>query len=205
MTIVYGDTGGGGPGATAGSTTGAGSDQAQEKSTLGGVLANLAASPSITVYAADGSGTDVASISPSSRGPDRPRRHAHVHARNGRDAASGSVTVVVPSGWTPPSTVAGPGFSTASVGSLTVAGQTITVTGVTRTATQTLVITYGSGNTATAPSTPGAQTWNGAGGLDRGGCPHLDRVVAGDHCRVGRRLRDDDGVSVARLGLAEPG
>ena len=54
MTIVYGDTGGGGPGATAGTTLGAQAWQAQERSTLAGVLANLAASPSITVYAADG-------------------------------------------------------------------------------------------------------------------------------------------------------
>jgi hypothetical protein len=55
--------------------------------------------------------------------------------------------------------VAGPGFSTANVGALSVSGQRITVTGVTRTAAQTLIVTYGSGSTATAPSTPGAQTW----------------------------------------------
>ena len=158
MTIVYGDTGGGGPGATAGSTTGAQTFQAQEQSTLGGVLANLAASPSITVYAADGSGTDVASISVVSAGQTgRVVTLTYTPATGGM--LSGSVTVVVPSGWTPPSTSAGPGFSTASVGALSVSGQTITVTGVTRTAAQTLVITYGSGNSATAPSTPGAQTW----------------------------------------------
>src|SRR5207302_3966795 len=57
MTITYGDTGGGGPGATATSSTGAQTWQAQQKSTSGGSLANLGASPSITVYAADGSGT----------------------------------------------------------------------------------------------------------------------------------------------------
>ena len=159
MTIVYGDTGGGGPGATAGSTTGAQTFQAQERSTLNGVLANLAASPSVTVYAADGSGTDVASISVVSAGQTG-RSVALTYTPATGGMLSGSVTVVVPAGWTPPSTVAGPGFSTASVGSLSVSGQTITVTGVTRTAVQTLVITYGSGNTATAPATPGAQTWN---------------------------------------------
>ena len=63
MTIVYGDTGGGGPGATATATTGAQTLQAQEQSTLGGVLTNLAASASITVYAADGSGTVASSLS----------------------------------------------------------------------------------------------------------------------------------------------
>ncbi len=121
------------------------------------MLANLAASPSITVYAADGSGTDVASISVVSAGQTgRVVTLTYTPATGGM--LTGSVTVVVPSGWIPPSTVAGPGFSTANVGALSVAGQTITVTGVTRTAAQTLVITYGSGNTATAPSTPGAQT-----------------------------------------------
>ncbi len=115
MTIVYGDTGGGGPGATAGSTTGAQTFQGQEKSTLGGVLANLAASPSITVYAADGSGTDVASISVVSAGQTgRVVTLTYTPATGGM--LTGSVTVVVPSGWTPPSTVAGPGFSTANVG-----------------------------------------------------------------------------------------
>ena len=57
FTITYGDTGGGGPGATATSSTGAQTWQAQEKSTSAGSLANLGSSPSITVYAADGSGT----------------------------------------------------------------------------------------------------------------------------------------------------
>src|SRR5207302_9067377 len=57
FTITYGDTSGGGPGATATSSTGAQTWQVQEKSTSAGSLANIASSPSITVYAADGSGT----------------------------------------------------------------------------------------------------------------------------------------------------
>src|SRR5207237_1013213 len=57
FTIVYGSTAGGGPGATATSTTGAQTWQAQEKSISGGSLANLGSSPSITVNAADGTGT----------------------------------------------------------------------------------------------------------------------------------------------------
>ena len=57
MTIVYGNTGSGGPGAAAGTTAGANSFQTQERSTAGGVLANIAASPTMNVYAADGSGT----------------------------------------------------------------------------------------------------------------------------------------------------
>ena len=57
MTIVYGSTAGGGPGATAGTTAGANVFQTQQRSTAGGVLTNIAASPSLNVYAADGSGT----------------------------------------------------------------------------------------------------------------------------------------------------
>src|SRR5213075_2704615 len=57
LTITYGNTGSGGPGATATSSTGAQTWQAQEKSTASGSLTNLGASPSITVNAADGSGT----------------------------------------------------------------------------------------------------------------------------------------------------
>ena len=158
MTVVYGDTGGGGPGATAGSTTGAQTWQGQEQSTLAGVLANLAASPSITVYAPDGSGTVTSSISVVSAGQTgRTVTLTYTPATGGM--LTGSMTVVVPSGWTPPSTVAGPGFTTTSVGALSVAGQTITITGITRTAAQTVVVTYGSGGTATAAATPGAQTW----------------------------------------------
>src|SRR5207245_2400473 len=57
FTITYGSTAGGGPGATATSSTGAQTWQAQAKSTSAGSLTNLASSPSITVNAADGSGT----------------------------------------------------------------------------------------------------------------------------------------------------
>src|SRR5258708_15074158 len=53
----YGSTAGGGPGATATSSTGAQTWQAQEKSTSGGSLTNLGSSPSITVNAADSAGT----------------------------------------------------------------------------------------------------------------------------------------------------
>ena len=49
FTITYGDTSGGGPGATAPVPAGAQTWQAQEKSSSGGTLMNLAASPSINV------------------------------------------------------------------------------------------------------------------------------------------------------------
>ena len=101
MTVVYGDTGGGGPGATASATTGVQVWQAQEKSTLAGVLVNLAASPSITVYAADGSGTatsSIAGVSASQTG--RTVTLTYTAATGGM--LNGSLTVVVPTGWTAP-------------------------------------------------------------------------------------------------------
>src|SRR4029079_2008661 len=57
FTIVYGSTASSGPGATATASTGAQTWPAQQKWTSGGTLTNLAASPSITVVAANGSGT----------------------------------------------------------------------------------------------------------------------------------------------------
>ncbi|HUJ92496.1 MAG TPA: hypothetical protein VLW05_07335, partial [Gaiellaceae bacterium] len=158
LSIVYGDTGAGGPGATAGTTGGANLLQTQQESTDGGALTNIAASPSVNVYAADGSGTATASISVVSAGQTGRTVTVTYTAASG-GMVSGSLTLDVPAGWTPPAASAGPGYSTTSVGSLTVSGQRITVTGITRSAGQAVVLTYGSGGTATAPSTPGAQTW----------------------------------------------
>jgi hypothetical protein len=158
MTIVYGDTSSGGPGSTASATTGAQTWQGREMSTGGGVLANLAASPSITVYAADGAGTATASIAVvSASQTGRTVIVTYTAATGG--TLSGSLTLVVPAGWTAPATVVGAGYTTSSVGVVSVSGQTITVTGITRAAAQTVVITYGSGGTATASATTGAQTW----------------------------------------------
>ena len=77
---------------------------------------------------------------------------------------NGSVTLVVPTGWSAPSTTGtAAGYTTASTGTVGVAGQTITVSGVTLTATSTLTVVYGStagsGPGATATATTGAQTW----------------------------------------------
>ena len=77
--------GSGGPGATATSSTGAQTWQAQEKSTSAGSLTNLGSSPSITVYAADGSGTLTTPTTNVSALPDRPHDHLHLHRRDRRD------------------------------------------------------------------------------------------------------------------------
>src|SRR4029078_3906600 len=105
FTITYGSTAGGGSGATASSTTGAQTWQAQEKSTSAGSLANLASSPSITVYAADGSGTltsGTSAVSASQTG--RTITFTYTAATGG--ISNGSVPLVVPAGWTAPSTTA---------------------------------------------------------------------------------------------------
>ena len=116
FTITYGDTGGGGPGATATSSTGAQTWQAQEKSTSAGSLANLGSSPSITVYAADGSGTlttPTTNVSASQTG--RTITFTYTAATGGIN--NGSVTLVVPAGWSAPSTTgANAGYSTSSAG-----------------------------------------------------------------------------------------
>src|SRR5207302_1817790 len=131
MTITYGDTGGGGPGATASSSTGAQTWQAQEKSTSGGSLANLGSAPSITVYAADGSGTLTPSPSVVPVGSTgNTMTFTYTAAAGG--LSNGSVTLVVPGGWSAPSTTgSNAGYTTASTGTVSVSSQTITVSSVT--------------------------------------------------------------------------
>ena len=162
-TITYGDTGSGGPGATATSSTGAQTWQAQEKSTSAGSLTNLGASPSITVNAADGSGTLTTPTTNVAAGQTgRTITFTYTAATGGIN--NGSVTLVVPAGWSAPSTTgANAGYSTSSAGTLAVAGQTITVSSLTLAAGNTFTIVYGStgsgGPGATATSSTGAQTW----------------------------------------------
>src|SRR5207302_11181975 len=131
MTITYGDTGGGGPGATATSSTGAQTWQAQAKSTSAGTLSNLASSPSITVYAADGPGTlttPTSIVSASQTG----RTLTFTYTAPAGGISNGSVTLVVPSGWSAPSTTgSSAGDTTASTGTVSVAIQTITVSTLT--------------------------------------------------------------------------
>src|SRR5207244_903069 len=131
FTITYGSTAGGGPGATATSTTGAQTWQAQEKSTSGGSLANLGSSPSVTVYAADGSGTlttPTSVVSASQTG--RTITFTYTAATGG--ISNGTVTLVVPAGWTAPSTTgANAGYTTASSGTVHVSRQPITVSRLT--------------------------------------------------------------------------
>ncbi len=164
MTIKYGDKSGGGAGATAGSTTGNPTWQAQEMSRSTGALGNLAASPSnVTVYAVDGSGTlttPTSNVSASSTG----NTHTFTYTAGTGGMSNGTVTIVVPAGWSAPSTTANAnGYTTSSIGTVSVGAQTITVSSLTLAAGNSTTIVYGDksggGAGATATATSGAATW----------------------------------------------
>ena len=78
---------------------------------------------------------------------------------------NGVVRVTVPSGWTAPNTTSGTaGYTVASTGTVGVAGQVVTVTGVTLQSAGTMTITYGSGagGGVTVTSTTGTATFTAA-------------------------------------------
>ena len=138
LVLKYGETSGGGPGATAPA------DDRRRRLVDEAALieprhADRARSPpTITVYAADGAGTVASSLSAVS-GSQTGLTETLTYTAPAGGLSNGTLTVAVPAGWTAPATSAGPGFTTASVGTVSVAGQTITVSGVTRTAGQTVV------------------------------------------------------------------
>src|SRR5947209_2738690 len=103
FTVTYGSTASGGPGATATSSTGAQTWTTQEKSTANGSLTDIASQPSLTVYKADDTGTissSIATVSASQTG--RTVTFSYTAAAGG--ISTGTITVVVPSGWSAPST-----------------------------------------------------------------------------------------------------
>ena len=164
LTLTYGSTAGGGPGATVTPTTGAATWTAQESSVLTGTLTTLASSPSTTVYAANGTGTLTLAppITFSASSTANTLTFTYTAAAGGIN--NGEVTVAVPTGWGAPTlTTTAANYTTASIGTVAVSGQTITVSGVTLAANGTLTLTYGStaggGPGATAPPTTGAVTW----------------------------------------------
>ena len=77
--------------------------------------------------------------------------------------SSGAVTIAAPAGWSAPSTSSGTaGYTTASTGTVSAAGQVVTVSGVTLTSGSTLTVTYGAGggaSSALAPSSAGTSTF----------------------------------------------
>jgi predicted outer membrane repeat protein len=163
LTIVYGSTAGGGPGASASASPGAAAWQASEASLAGDAAANVGTSPTVNVVASDGSGTLTASpTSVAIAATGKTVRFTYTAATGG--LAGGKLTLSVPSGWSAPSTTSSaPGYATATPGTLTVSGRTITVSGLTRSSGQIVTIVYGSkavsGPGATAPVTAASQTW----------------------------------------------
>src|SRR5438876_916049 len=152
LTITYGSTAGGGPGATATSSTGAQTWPVQEKSTSARSLTNIASSPSITVYAADGAGTMASGTSSVSAGQTG-RTITFTYAAPTGGSSNGSVTLVVPSGWSAPSTTgSNAGYTSASCGTLSVDRSTFPVRRSSVLAGNTLTITYGD----TSSGGPGA-------------------------------------------------
>src|SRR5205807_8123573 len=124
------------------SSTGAQTWQVQEKSTSAGSLANIASSPSITVYAADGSGTLTTGTSTASASQTG-QTITFTYTAPAGGISNGSVTLAVPSGWSAPSTTgADAGYSTSSAGTLTVSSHTITVASLTLAAGSTSTDPY---------------------------------------------------------------
>jgi hypothetical protein len=129
-----------------------------QRGSSGGTLTPIASSPQVTVYAADGSGTMTAlplSVLHGSTG--NTLTFTYTAAAGGM--SNGIVAVKIPAGWSLPSSTSGPGFTTASTGTVSVSGQTVLVSGVTLAAATTLTITYGASTGATAPSTTGPKTF----------------------------------------------
>jgi hypothetical protein len=180
LTITYGATSGGActasDTATATATTGTATFTTSQKSTSAGSLTAITSSPTVTVYAADGSGilaTTTSSVQASTTGT----TIAFTYTAATGGINNGSVRIAVPSGWTVPVTTNAAGCTTASTGTVSTSGQTITVSSLTLSGGSTTVITYGatsggscaSGDGATATSTLGAQTWQGQESSTAGG------------------------------------
>ena len=209
FTITYGDTSGGGTGATATATTGAQTWQAQSKSTAGGSLANLGASPSITVYAADGTRHADDSDLGRERVADRPDDHLHLHRRDGRDQQRlgharrpGRLERTVDHRARTPAT------PTAELRhSLAVASQTITVSSLTLAGGATFTITYGStasgGPGATATSSTGRADLAGAGEVHLRRLARKPRLLAEHHRLRRRRHGHADHTDLSRERVAD--
>jgi hypothetical protein len=162
--INYGAKSGGGTGATAPAGGASQSWTSKQKTLNSGTLTELASSPAISVLSPDGDGTMTVlptSVTHGSTG--NTLVFTYTAASGGMN--NGTVNVVVPAGWSAPSTTgSAAGFTTASTGTVSIGGGgTIVVSGVTLNGGQTLTLTYGAtsggGLGATAPATLGPQPW----------------------------------------------
>ena len=142
-------------GGIATTTAGAANWTSKQKSTAGGTLTNIGAQPSVTVNnAADGTGT--MGVAPTTVLAGTANTETFTYTAPTGGMTNGAVTIDVPAGWTAPQLAAGAGQVTTSTGSISVAGQTITVDSLNRNAGQTVTITYAGG---IATTTTGAANW----------------------------------------------
>jgi len=168
--ITYGATSSGactaGDGATASSTPGAPVWQARVEPTAGAEPTSLTSSPSIDVYAADGSGTLTTPITDVLAGSTGNTLRFTYTAPTG-GVSDGAVTITVPSGWTAPVTTNASACTAATTGTIGTSGQTIIVSNLNLAANTSAVITYGAtsgGNCSaddgvTAPPSSGTSTF----------------------------------------------
>jgi hypothetical protein len=163
LRLQYGSRAGGGPGALVPATPGPQTFAVQQRSSAGGTLTPLSASPDVTVYAPDGSGTfTTPTLTVTHSSTDNTITFTYTVEIGG--ISNGAVVLRVPGGWSVPSVNgADPGYTTATAGSVAVSGRTLSVKGLSLAAGNTFSITYGSqalaGPGATAPATTGPQTW----------------------------------------------
>ena len=118
---------------------------------------------------------------------------------------NGSLTLVVPAGWTAPSTVSNnAGYTTASTGTVSVASQTITVSSLTLAGGATMTLTYGNksggGSGATATASTGRADVAGAAESTQRRHAHEPRLVAQHHRERRRRLGNPHDRHERRLG-----
>ena len=156
LTVTYGATG---HTVTAPSTTGRMFFTTQQTSVSGGTLTTLSVQPEVKVVATNGSGT--MTVSPTSAAAGSTTTETFTYTATGGPITQGTITIAVPTGWTPPSTTpSAPGYTTSTNGTVSVTGQTITITGVTLRATRAFTIVYGAtGHPAVVTSTPGTDTF----------------------------------------------
>ncbi len=159
-TVSYGDTSGGGQGATASSTPGPASFVTQEMSNAGGTLTDLASSPGVHVYGVDGGGRlSLARQYATAGSTGNTLAFTYTAAAGGLN--DGQIDIAVPPEWPAPSTTATDGgYTTSSCGSVVPNGSAIQISDVTLSAGSTCAITYGDetggGPGATAPTPPGS-------------------------------------------------
>ena len=128
-----------------------------------GAATSAPQSASWTIVSPDGSGT---LTTPTARvaAESAHRTLDFTYAAAAGGTSAGTVSLLVPPGWSPPSTSqTAAGYTTASAGTVSVAGQRISVSGLSLAAAQTVTIAYGSraagGPGAIASDATGSESW----------------------------------------------